>query len=75
MLCVCRLGVIQGELEEAIREVMAAKPFFLEANDAQVLLSTVSEITMAPLLSYTKTGSVWKAGVRQPLPLEQTVQP
>lgn len=28
--------MIQGELEEAIREVMMAKPFFLEVNDAQV---------------------------------------
>jgi hypothetical protein len=25
-----------GELEEAIREVMCAKPWFLEVNDAQV---------------------------------------
>lgn len=28
--------VFQGELEEAIRKVMTAKPFFLEVNDAQV---------------------------------------
>lgn len=26
----------QGELEAAIREVMVAKPFLLEVNDAQV---------------------------------------
>lgn len=27
---------LQGELEEAIRDVMTAKPFLLEVNDAQV---------------------------------------
>ena len=27
----------QGELEKAIREVMAAKPFYLEVNDGQVM--------------------------------------
>lgn len=34
-LCM-RLFCTQGELEEAIREVMAAKPFYLEVNDGQV---------------------------------------